>query len=266
MKEANYKLEIAYEGTHYHGWQIQPNGISIQEEIQKVLAILCKHPVKLIGSGRTDAGVHALGQTAHFKTAHLQNQETFLKSLNALLPSDIRIKTVFPVHFDFHARYSAVSKTYRYHLYLDKVMDPFRRLYCWHVHAKLDLTKIQEAIPFFLGSHDFTSFANEAHLGTASHDPIRTLSELLLQKEPGGYYLEFKADGFLYKMVRNIVGTLVEIAEGKRTLDSIPQLFAEKDRRFAGLAAPPHGLFLVKVEYPNDLILQKSENAEPLSP
>ena len=241
------------------------NGISIQELIQKALSTICRHPVKLIGSGRTDAGVHALGQIANFKTNAPADTYRFLQSLNGLLPKDIRIKGMAPASADFHARYSAIGKTYHYHLYLDKVMDPFRRLYCWHVHEQLNMSRLEQAIPLFLGTHDFTSFANEAHAGTAAHDPVRTLRQLSLVKETAGYRLEFEGDGFLYKMVRNIVGTLMEIGSGKRQAEEVSRLFEKKDRRFAGLTAPPQGLFLVKVEYPDLTAPQKIENGKPLS-
>lgn len=244
-----YRLTIAYDGTAYSGWQVQPHDLSIQHVLQKALGIILRKTVVLIGSGRTDAGVHAAGQTAHFTHDSEIDLYRFQNSLNGLIPPDIRIKSIDLVPSDFHAQYSAVAKEYHYHLHLDKVMDPFRRRYCWHLHHSLDLNLLHEAAGLFVGTHDFTSFANEAHKGTASRDPVRTLKRLDLVEEPGGLRLEFEGDGFLYKMVRNIVGTLVDVASKKRSLDDINKIFAAKDRRQASMAAPPQGLFLMFVQY-----------------
>jgi len=246
----NYKMTLAYDGTHYCGWQIQPNGITIQEILQNAIKIILKEEVAIIGSGRTDAGVHAFGQTAHFKHTTEINLYRFQASLNGVLPYDIRVKQIEFVPLDFHAQYSAIGKTYQYHLYLDRVQMPFCRLYSWHVHEKINLELLKEGASLFLGTHDFTSFANEAHAGCAAHDPIRTLKRLDIIPEEGGVCLEVEADGFLYKMVRNIVGTLVEVSSGKRKPSDIPRIFADKDRRLAGFAAPPQGLFLMRVDYP----------------
>lgn len=251
MKPYTSVLKIAYDGTHYHGWQIQPNGISIQEVLQNALKILLKCDTHITGSGRTDAGVHALEQTAHFHHDQPIDKRRLLKSLNALVPLDIRIMDLQTVHSSFHAQYDAISKIYRYHLYFDQVQNPFKRLYCWHVLEKIDRNLLLKAAQEFLGTHDFTSFANEAHRGTASHDPVRNLMRLDVIDEPGGVFLEFEADGFLYKMVRNIVGMIFDVARGKRPMSDIAVVLAAKDRRQASPAAPPQGLFLVKVNYPN---------------
>lgn len=245
-----YKLIIAYDGTRYSGWQVQPHDTSIQQTIQEAIGIILRQPISLIGSGRTDAGVHALGQVAHFKYETSIDLFRFLHSLNGLLPRDIRVKSIELANADFHAQHSAIGKIYHYHIYLDHIMDPFRRLYCWHLHHKLDRNLLSQAASQCIGKHDFTSFANEAHAGSAAKDPVRTLMRLDIVEEPGGLRLEFEADGFLYKMVRNIVGTIVEVAVGKKSLDDIATIFEGRDRRLAGSAAPPEGLFLVHVEYP----------------
>ncbi len=245
----NYKLTIAYDGTKFNGWQIQENALGIQPIIQEKLRIFLKEEVKLIGSGRTDAGVHALGQVAHFKCENPVDAHKLLRSLNGMLPAEVRVNSCEHVPLDFHAQYSAKGKIYYYHLYLDEVMDPFLRLYRWHVRGRIDLEKLKQGAKKFLGVHDFTSFANEADEGSAAKDPVRTLYRLDIVPEKGGIRLEFEGDGFLYKMVRNIVGTLIEVAREKRTVESIDELFAAKDRRQAGMAAPPQGLFLVQVHY-----------------
>lgn len=245
----NYKLTIAYDGTRFSGWQIQPNSISIQEKLEEVLKILTKEEVKVTGSGRTDSGVHARGQVANFKTSKTLDPYKLRASLNGLLPYDIRVLEVEDVPLDFHARFSAKAKCYHYHLCLERVQLPFHRLYTWHVRQPLDLARLKEAAKHFIGEHDFTSFANEAHEGSAAKNPVRDLYRLDVVEEDGGVRLEFEGSGFLYKMVRNIVGTLHEVAVGKIDIDVIPSIFEAKDRKQAGAAAPPQGLFLNSVSY-----------------
>lgn len=244
-----YKLTIAYKGTHYHGWQLQPNGISIQEEIEKALAIILRASVRLVGAGRTDAGVHALGQVAHFHADKSFDLDRLHGSLNGLLPKDIRILSVELAPEGFHSQHSALSKVYRYHIFSCKVLNPFIRDCVWHIPYSLDLERLKSAASLFIGTHDFTSFANEAHSGVAAHDPVRTVERIVLMPEAGGFAVEFEADGFLYKMVRNMVGMLIDCAAGKRSPEDVPAILGAKDRRQASLAAPPQGLFLVSVRY-----------------
>lgn len=244
-----YKLTLAYDGTHYSGWQIQPNGTSIQELIQQKLGILMREPTHVTGAGRTDAGVHALGQTAHFSTNAPINLYRIRCGLNGLLPKDIRVNEIEEVSTSFHARYSATGKIYHYHLHLDAIESPFHRLYRWHILHKLDLNLLMQAAAYFVGTHDFTAFANESHRGSAAHDAVRTIERLDVVLQEGGARLEFAGNGFLYKMVRNIVGTLVEAGAGKRPPEEMAKLILSKDRKLAGKAAPAHGLFLVEVKY-----------------
>lgn len=244
-----YRLLIAYDGTNYAGWQIQPHALTVQERIEQTLAIFLRQPIHLVGSGRTDTGVHASGQVAHFVYPHEIDLYKFLASANGLLPADIRIKAIDPVDPCFHARYSAIGKIYHYHLWLDRVQDPFHRLYSYHVHEKINVDLLYHATRAFLGTHDFTAFANSAHHGSAAHDPIRTITRLDVIPSTGGVRLEFEGNGFLYKMVRNITGTLIDVARGYLPLDDIPRIFTARDRRNASSAAPPQGLFLVQVIY-----------------
>lgn len=244
-----YKLTIAYEGTSYGGWQTQKNSLSIQALIEKALHIVLRQKIFIVGSGRTDAGVHALAQMAHFTYEGPLNLMRLRLSLNALLPLDIRICEIEPVSEDFHARFSARAKEYHYHLHLDRILDPFKRLYSTHILHPVNLTLLQEASRLFIGTHDFTSFANETAARSVSQDAVRTLFRLDVIPELGGCRLEFEGEGFLYKMVRNITGTLLDVSSGKFQLEDIPKIFAAKDRRSAGRAAPPEGLFLVKVIY-----------------
>ncbi len=242
-------MTIAYDGTNYSGWQIQSNAISIQSLIEQALEIILRTPTSITGSGRTDARVHALGQTAHF-TAH-GPIDTFksMASLNGLLPEEIRILDIVEVPLNFHARYSAISKTYHYRLHLDRVPDPFKIHYAYHVPHPVDLSLLKEAASAFIGTHDFTSFANEANRGAAAKNAVRTIQRLDMIQEPGGVRLELQGDGFLYKMVRNIIGTLLDICCGKIDKDQIPFILSAKDRRLAGRSAPPHGLYLIEVTY-----------------
>lgn len=244
-----YKLITAYDGTEFGGWQVQPNSVTIQELIQNALATVVRQKVDVTGSGRTDAGVHARGQTAHFAIDTQIDPYRVRGSLNGLLPTSIRILRIEEIESGFHARYSALNKTYHYHLHLEPYIDPFKRLYSAHIRHKIDIPLMKEAARLFLGTHDFTSFANEAHRGSAAKKPVKTMMRLDVCEEPGGLRLELKADGFLYKMVRNIVGTLIEIASHKRPAEDIPLLFAAKDRRQADTAAPSCGLFLHSVQY-----------------
>ena len=181
---------------------------------------------------------------AHFSLDHPLTCEKLRAALNGNLPYTIRIKEIEPVSSDFHARYHAKKKTYYYHLHLHPVQSPFRRLYSTHVHQPFDLALLEKALPLFIGTRDFTSFANEAKTSTAANNPVKTLYRVQCLEEPDGLRLQFEGSGFLYKMVRNLVGTLLEIAAEKRSFESIPELFAKKDRRLAPPPAPAKGLFL----------------------
>lgn len=242
-------MDISYDGTNYGGWQMQPNAVTIQEHIQKALKLILKCDVGITGSGRTDAGVHALQQTAHFSVSEAIDTYRLKGSLNGILPCDIRVNAISEVAHNFHARYSAVGKIYHYRIHLGPIVPPFTRLYCWHVKQKVDLSRLKEAALFFVGTHDFTSFANEAHSGCAAKDAVRTLHRLDVIVEGNSVVLEFEGDGFLYKMVRNITGTLMECAMGRLEPSAIPGILQGKDRKLSGPAAPPQGLFLVSVQY-----------------
>ncbi len=249
-----YKLTIAYDGTHYSGWQIQDNALAIQSLIEEALKILFKHPIFLVGAGRTDAGVHAHGQVAHFQSDKDVDLKRLQASLNGLLPPDIRILQVELAARDFHARYSALSKEYHYYLHLDLVQNPLTRLYRYHVLHRLNVQLLKEGARLFVGTHDFTSFTNQASQGCAAKNGVRTIFRLDVCQEAGGLRLEFEGNGFLYKMVRNITGTLIDIGCGKISLHEIPDIFAAKNRCFSGRIAPAHGLFLKKVNYQTQVI------------
>lgn len=244
-----YKMIIAYDGTNYSGWQVQPNALAIQAVIEAAFEKLYHKPIAVFGSSRTDAGVHALAQTAHFTLDAPADIKKLLYSLNGIIPHDIRIKEILPMPINFHARFHSKRKTYHYHLHCHLFHEPWKRLYSYHVRHRFDITKVKEAIPHFIGTHNFKAFANENEKGAAKNKPIKTIYDIRLIEEPGGYRLEFEGSGFLYKMVRNIVGALLECAKGKLSPDAIPILIASQDRKIAPRAAPAHGLFLVKVDY-----------------
>ncbi len=245
----SYKLHIAYDGTNYHGWQIQPNGISIQELIQTAIRTLVHQDVHLIGSGRTDQGVHALDQVAHFRAEGEYSVEKLLRAVNGMLPKDIRILSFTECPNSFHAQRSAVAKEYHYKLSLGPTVSPFERLYRWHVPYKIDFELLKEASAQFVGTHDFRSFANSCNKGASGKNSVRTITNLDIVQNGDDVTLIFKGNGFLYKMVRNIVGMLIAVSSKKLPLSAIQETFQAKDRRKAPSAAPPHGLFLVKVTY-----------------
>lgn len=244
-----YKLLIAYDGTRFSGWQIQKNATSIQTLIETAVATATGIKTKVIGSGRTDRGVHALEQCAHFCLAKKIAIEKLHHSLNGLLPLDIRVLSLSIADPEFHARFSAQGKIYRYFLHTGKVLNPFKRLYSYHLPYPIDANLLQAGRKFFIGEKDFTSFSHEAHRGSAARSAVRHLKRLDIDIQGEEIILEFETNGFLYKMVRNITGTLLDVARGKIPIDAIPEIFSAKDRRAAGTTAPSHGLFLVKVIY-----------------
>jgi tRNA pseudouridine38-40 synthase len=249
-----YRLSLSYDGTQFCGWQVQSNADTVQGRLESILKLLTKDSVRLIGSGRTDAGVHAKGQVAHFMAAADLDIQRTLRSMNGMLPPDIRVLNLTRAHPDFHAQYSAEGKVYHYHLHLGAVADPFTRLYSLHCHQDLCLERLRQALACFVGTHDFTSFANAAHEGSAAKNPVRSIYRIDLIRSGPAVRIEFEGSGFLYKMVRNIVGTALDVAMGKRELESIPEIFAAKDRKKASRSAPAHGLFLMEVHYPKDLM------------
>jgi tRNA pseudouridine38-40 synthase len=244
-----YKLLIAYDGTKYGGWQIQPNALSIQEVIQKALSTLLREDVVATGAARTDSGVHALGQVAHFSFGRAIDLKKLHHSLNALLPPDVRVRQIEPAPAAFHARYDATAKIYHYHADISRVPSPFRRAFTTPLFYSIDLPLVKEAAAHFVGEHNFSAFANENESGCASKDPVRNLFRLDVVENNGLLRFEFEGEGFLYKMVRNITGTLLDIGRGKIALEKLPLIFESKDRRKAGQAAPAQGLVLIKVCY-----------------
>lgn len=236
---------IAYDGTNYGGWQIQPNAVSVQELLQNALSSVLRSRIEVTGAGRTDAGVHALGQVAHFSFGETVSPGRLQYSLNGILPKEIRIRDLYPVPETFHARYDATGKIYRYRLTLQPIQNPFLRLYSWHIPYPINRELLQETTKLFIGTKDFTAFANES----GKKNGVRTLKRLEVFDSGEETILEFEGDGFLYKMVRNITGTLLDVGRGKMLPEHIEAAFPAKDRKKAGTAAPAKGLCLVKVFY-----------------
>jgi len=242
------KLVIAYDGGAYFGWQRQPNGMSVQQRIEEVLEKLCGQHVNVYGASRTDTGVHALGMVAHIEWSKISLAIPELhRALNALLPEDLRVLAIARAAQSFHARFDAVSKLYRYRILNSPIGDPFRRGASWFIPQKLNVTAMREAAAFFVGKHNFSSVA--VNPGYERTTMVRHIHRCAVIKKSDEVHVEIEGDGFLYKMVRTIVGTLVEVGYKRRTSESVRELLKSRDRRLAGQTAPAHGLFLVRVRY-----------------
>lgn len=255
----NIKLTIEYDGTDYCGWQIQKRGAklktqskkSIQETIEKALGKILKEKIKLIGSGRTDSGVHALAQVANFKTRSEMKPLEFKAALNSNLPKDIRIKNVKEVDLNFHSRFQAKSKLYRYRILNKKVPSVFTRNYSHFVPYSLDWKTMRREAKTLVGSHNFSSFQAKSFKAKdkKERNPFRTIKKLRVSKEDSEILIDIESNGFLYNMVRNIVGTLIEVGRGKLREGAVKEILEKKNRKFAGPTAPAKGLCLVKVRY-----------------
>jgi len=243
----NIKLTIEYEGTSYAGWQIQrKTKRTIQETIEKTLRKILQEKIKIIGSGRTDAGVHALGQVANFKTNSKIPLEKLQKAANALLPKDIVVNKIEEASSDFHARFQAKSKLYRYTILNRKYPCVFLRSWVYFYLYPLDVDLMRRQAKCLIGRHNFKSFQASAKLDRSS---IRTIKQIKIKNKSGLITIDIEADGFLYNMVRNIAGTLIEIGRARFPRGSMREILAFKDRTKAGPTAPACGLCLIKVNY-----------------
>lgn len=245
-----FKLVIAYDGTAYEGWQVQKIGTGVQQIVEAALAKLFPSAPRLHSSSRTDTGVHALGMVAHFEAPRAEAKMTARKlvlALNAHLPADIRVISAAGARENFHARFDAGGKQYRYFVWNHAAMNPLLRHTAWHVPRKLDLRLMRAAARIFIGKHDFQSFS--ANPGYKKQTTVRTLTRCDVKKSGPLFTFVIEGDGFLYKMCRGIVGTIVQAGLGKFPPDEIKVMLAKADRRVAGMTAPAHGLVLWKVFY-----------------
>jgi len=241
----NIKLTIEYDGSAYHGWQRQANALTVQQVLEDAIAELVDHPVTLYGSGRTDAGVHALGQVANFRTTSSIPTDRFPHAINGSVPRDIAVVAADDVPDAFHARYSATGKTYRYTIVNRPIRPAVGAAFVHWVRAPLDADRMAEAAAHFVGEHDFAAFETESK-GTPT---VRTVTCADIQRDGDRITYTVSANGFLYNMVRAMVGTLIEIGLGRRDVDSTAALLESGDRAEAGPTAPPEGLCLMEVEY-----------------
>ena len=245
-RSQRWKCVCAYDGTSFEGWQSQAGGTAIQDTIERRLAEIFGEPIRIHGSGRTDAGVHALEQVFHFDANWRHGAEKLIAALRSGLPGAIQIKRAQPVPSDFHARFSVTKKRYVYHLHLGDA-DPFTRPYCWTIFKPLDVSAMKRAAAILRGEHDFRAFT--ALNGPEREDTVRDLRRLDIVQRGARLRIVAEANGFLYKMVRSLAGVLVAVGEGRLTPDDVKRILDSRQRTNAVHTAPPQGLFLAKVFY-----------------
>jgi tRNA pseudouridine38-40 synthase len=245
-----FKLTLAYDGSEFAGWQRQPNERTVQGELERALAQITQEHVRCVASGRTDAGVHALGQVVSFESGTRHSGEVLRKALNATLPEDIIVFEVADAPPGFHALRDAVRKRYRYVIQDGPFLDLFSRRYVWWLRKRLDVEAMQEAAKPLVGTHDFASYQTS---GSSRLTTVRTILDLTVERREAELtdrvVIEVEANGFLYNMVRNIAGTLVEVGRGRQSVSWPGEVLTHLDRRAAGMTAPPQGLFMIGVEY-----------------
>ena len=242
-------LTVSYDGTNYCGWQVQPNGITIEEVLNKHLSNLFQNDIRVIGASRTDSGVHALSNIAVFDTDARMAAEKVAFALNQRLPQDIRVVRSQEVAPDFHPRRCNSKKTYEYRIYNAKIENPITRLYAYFVYVPLDINKMQKAAECLIGSHDFKSFCvPNAKVQTT----VRTIYDISIFKQENYISIEISGNGFLFNMVRIIVGTLIQVGRGVREVEEMEQILNACDRKTAGPTAPAHGLLLKSYEFESE--------------
>lgn len=240
------RLTVAYDGTSYHGWQLQKNAITIESELNRCLSELLQEDIEVIGASRTDAGVHALGNIAVFDTESPMPGEKISYALNQRLPEDIRIQKSEEVASDWHPRHCESRKTYEYHIYRGEFPMPVRRLYSHFTYRPLQVDRMRKAAQYLVGEHDFKSFCQS---GAQVESTVRTVYSIELEEQGAELILRICGAGFLYNMVRIIAGTLMEVGQGKRAPESMQDILEARNRSAAGPTAPAQGLILVKYEF-----------------
>lgn len=242
----NISLIVSYDGKAYHGWQYQPNLITIEQVVREAIEKILNHKIKIYAGARTDTGVHAQGQVVNFFTEKGIEPGSLARGLNSLLPVDIRVKDAFEVGPDFHARYSAKSKTYVYCILNATYNSPFYVRYVWHIPYNIDVSSMNDSIKLIVGQHDFSAFKKK---NATYHNPIREVIRARVKRRGNFIYIVIEATGFLRYMVRNIVGTLVLVGSGKIGVEDFRKILESKDREKAGPTAPAQGLFLREIKY-----------------
>jgi len=237
---------VEYDGAQFKGFQIQKNGRSVQEVLEKALAKVLQEKVRIYPSGRTDSGVHAVAHPFHFDTQTCLTPPQVLRAVNSVLPQDVVVKKTQKVSSKFHARFSAKSKIYRYHIWNSRIRSPLKRHDYAIIYEPLDVKAMREALKQLVGKHDFKAFCAS---GSKVDSTVRTIKKAILKTKGSEIIVEFEADGFLYNQVRNMIGTLLWVGHGKLKPNDIPRIFKTKDRKNAGPTAPAQGLTLLKVKY-----------------
>jgi len=246
------RLTLQYDGARFRGWQVQPEGATVQGALEDALAAMAGAPVRVHGAGRTDAGVHARAQVAHFDTDLAHADTVWVRALNAHLPRDIVVTAAREVADAFHARHSALAKHYRYRILNRPVRCPFRRGVCWFVPVDLDVEAMARAAGHLVGSHDFSSFRAS---GCGARSPVRRIDRTAVARDGDEIAIDLVAGGFLKQMARNVVGSLVEVGRGRRPASWLAEVLEARDRKLAGETAPAWGLILMGVTYPPDFDL-----------
>jgi len=239
-------LVIEYDGTAYAGWQVQTNGLTVQEVVEKALAEILGHAVRIYGAGRTDAGVHARGMAAHFRTEASLPLKAFREGVNSMLPQDIVVRQAREVPADFHARFSARGKWYRYTIYQNDVRSPLAVRSAWYLRGSLDLDLMRAAAKYLVGEHDFSAFRSS---GCVAKTTVREIFNIDISSDNEFIHIDVKGSGFLKNMVRMIVGTLVDVGRRRRPVEDVAILVAGTDEMVCGQTAPAHGLCLQEVWY-----------------
>lgn len=247
IKMKKFALGVEYDGSFYHGWQRQKSESTIQEEVEKALSIIANHKINVVCAGRTDAGVHSIGQVIHFSTNAVRKKSSWIIGANSHLSKYISVVWIKRVAEYFHARYSVIARSYRYIIYNYSFRSAIFENKLNHVYRKLDEKKMNSEAQFLLGEHDFTSFRA---LGCQSHSPYRNILKLNVWRRDDWVIIDITADSFLHHMVRNIVGSLIKIGVSKKQKFCIRELLEKKNRRYSGPTAPAKGLYLLFVQYP----------------
>ena len=239
-------IRVAYDGTNYHGWQLQPEVVTIESVINEALSTMLKENIQVIGASRTDTGVHSLGTIAVFDTESTIPGEKFTYALNQRLPEDIRVVESYEVDLDFHPRHQNSRKTYEYKIWNDKFEQPVNRFYSYFVYNELDIEKMQEGANYLVGEHDFKSFCS---VNTMAETTVRKIYDINITKEGKMITIKVTGSGFLYNMVRIIAGTLIEVGKGRKEPIEVKKMLEAQNREKAGPTAPAHGLILYSYEY-----------------